>query len=59
MNDETKMYETTKYRCLVYSKRISDDIFLKLCCVEHCISDYKFNWCYRNNGAWNPKGKME
>ncbi len=48
VNDETKMYETTKYRCLVYSKRISDDIYLRLCGVEHCIADYKFTTLERS-----------
>lgn len=39
----SEMYETTKYRCLVYSRRITDDIYLKLCGMEHCMPDYRFD----------------
>ena len=39
----SKLYETTKYRCLVYSNRITDDIYLRLCGVEHCMPDYRFD----------------
>ena len=42
-NQKSEIYETTKYRCLVYSKRISNDLYLRLCGVEHCMPDYRFD----------------
>lgn len=42
-SETTEMYETSGYRCLVYSKRVTDDIYLKLCGVEHCMPDYCFH----------------
>ena len=42
-SESSKLYETTKYRCLVYSNRITDDIYLRLCGVEHCMPDYRFD----------------
>lgn len=43
MNDEPGLYVTPKVRCLVYQKRITDDIYLMLCGVEHCLPDYSFD----------------
>ena len=40
--ERTAMYETSDYRCLVYSKRVTDDIYLKLCGLERCMPDYCF-----------------
>lgn len=40
---EPGLYVTPKVRCLVYKKRISDDIYLMLCGVEHCLPDYYFH----------------
>lgn len=42
MNDEPGLYVTPKVRCLVYQKRITDDIYLMLCGIEHCLPDYSF-----------------
>lgn len=43
MNDVPGLYVTPKVRCLVYQKRITDDIYLMLCGVEHCLPDYRFD----------------
>lgn len=43
MNEEPGLYVTPKVRCLVYQKRLTDDIYLELCGVEHCLPDYCFN----------------
>ena len=43
MNNESKLYETTKYRCLVYDQKQTEDIFLTMCGVEHCLPNYEFH----------------
>lgn len=43
INAEPGLYVTPKVRCLVYQKRLTDDIYLMLCGVEHCLPDYSFN----------------
>ena len=42
-NNEPGLYVTPKVRCLVYQQRLTDDLYLKLCGVEHCLPDYYFN----------------
>ncbi len=41
--EEPGLYVTPKVRCLVYQQRITDEIYLKLCGVEHCLPDYYFD----------------
>lgn len=43
MSDEARLYETHKYRCLVYTQNLTDDIYLMLCGIEHCLPDYSFH----------------
>lgn len=43
MYDEPGLYVTPKVRCLVYQKRVTEDIYLMLCGIEHCLPDYYFN----------------
>lgn len=42
MYEEAGLYETPKVRCLSCQRRISDDIYMLLCGVEHCLPDYTF-----------------
>ncbi len=37
------LYETPKIRCLACQRRVSDDIYMLLCGVEHCLPDYYFD----------------
>ena len=39
---ETKFYETSRYRCLVYREKQTDDIYMTLCGIEQCVSGYRF-----------------
>ena len=39
----TKLYETSRYRCLVYREKQTDDIYLTLCGIEKCLPGYRFN----------------
>ena len=43
MNGETKLYETNKYRCLLYHQKQTDDIYLTICGIENCLPGYKFH----------------
>lgn len=43
MNEESGLYVTPKVRCLVYHNRLSDEIYLMLCGIEHCLPDYSFH----------------
>ena len=42
-NQRTKLYETNRYRCLVYREKQTDDIYLTLCGTEQCLPGYRFN----------------
>lgn len=42
MKNESKLYETNRYRCLVYQEKQTDDLYLTLCGVENCVSGYEF-----------------
>ncbi len=46
--NQSGFYETPKVRCLACQRRITDDIYLLLCGVEHCLPDYTF---YTNDRA--------
>ena len=35
--------EANKYRCLVYQSKMTDDLYLTACGVEHCMPEYYFN----------------
>ena len=37
------LYETPKIRCLACQRRVTDDIYMLLCGVEHCLPDYYFD----------------
>lgn len=43
MTNESKLYETTKYRCQVYQQKQTDDIYLTICGVESCLPNYEFH----------------
>lgn len=40
---ETRLYETSRYRCLVYREKQTDDLYLTLCGIEQCLSGYRFS----------------
>lgn len=35
--EENKIYETARYRCLVYHRILSEELYMTLCGVERCI----------------------
>ena len=43
MEFETKLYETSRYRCLEYPQKQSEDLYLTLCGIEHCLPGYEFH----------------
>lgn len=43
MEAGTKLYETSKYRCLVDPRKQSDSLFLLLCGVESCLPGSEFH----------------
>ena len=42
MDDGNRLYTTPRVRCLVYQKRLTDDIYMTLCGIERCRPNYKF-----------------
>lgn len=45
---KSNLYETNRYRCLVYQEKQTDDIFLTLCGVENCVAGYEFHTAGRS-----------
>lgn len=43
MNNKSMFNETTKYRCLVYEQKQTEDIFLTMCGTESCLPGYAFH----------------
>ncbi len=43
MNRDFELFETEKYRCLVYQQKQTEDIYLTSCGVESCLPNYEFN----------------
>ncbi len=43
MPREPGLYETNKIRCISFHKWKSDDIYLTMCGVEHCLPDYIYH----------------
>ena len=35
--------DTNKYRCIVYQRRLTDDLYLSYCGVENCMPGYRFD----------------
>lgn len=40
---KSNLYETNRYRCLVYQEKQTDDLYLTICGVENCVSGYEFH----------------
>ena len=67
MDKEVFLHETSKYRCLVYPERISNELYLITCGVEHCLPDYSyyesdragyhFHVILEGKGTLNVRGK--
>ena len=47
MEKQAVLYETSKYRCLEFPQKQSDDLFLILCGVEQCLPGYAFHSDHR------------
>ena len=47
MEKQAVLYETSKYRCLEFPQKQSDDLFLILCGVEQCLPGYAFHSNHR------------
>ena len=45
---KSNLYETNRYRCLVYQEKQTDDIYLTLCGVENCLPGYEFHTAGRS-----------
>ena len=47
MEKQAVLYETSKYRCLEFPQKQSNDLFLILCGVEQCLPGYAFHSDHR------------
>ena len=48
MEKQAVLYETSRYRCLEYPQKQSNDLFLILCGVEQCLPGYAFHSDHRS-----------
>lgn len=43
MNEDSILFETPKVRCLEYFKRLTEELYLTFCGIEHCLPGYLYH----------------